>query len=78
MEENRKEIAVEKIKICEDAEKIQSSTEWEDDAQKFKDLQKRWRDVGFTAPNQEKELYMRFRTACDVFFQRAQRILLSR
>jgi Mg2+ and Co2+ transporter CorA len=68
MEENRKEIAVEKIKICEDAEKIQSSTDWEDDAQKFKDLQKRWRDVGFTAPDQEKELYMRFRTACDVFF----------
>ncbi|MCK4983032.1 MAG: DUF349 domain-containing protein, partial [Victivallaceae bacterium] len=68
MEESRKEIALEKIKICEDAEKIQSSTDWEDDARKFKDLQKRWREVGFTAPDQEKELYMRFRAACDVFF----------
>jgi len=68
MEKNRKEIALEKIKICEDAEKIQSSRNWEDDAGNFKDLQKRWREVGFTAPDQEKELYMRFRTACDVFF----------
>jgi len=68
LEENRKEIAVEKIKLCEEAEKIQSSTDWEKDAEKFKDLQKRWREVGFTAPDQEKKLYMRFRAACDVFF----------
>ena len=68
MEKNRENIAVEKIKICEEAEKIQSSTEWESDAKKFKDLQKRWREVGFTAPDQEKKLYLRFREACDVFF----------
>jgi Domain of Unknown Function (DUF349) len=68
LEENRQKIAVEKVKICEEAEKIQSSAEWEDDAKKFKDMQKRWREVGFTAPDQEKELYIRFRAACDVFF----------
>ena len=66
--DNRKEITVEKIKICEKAEEIQSSTEWEKDAQKFKNLQKGWREVGFTTPNQEKKLYLRFRAACDVFF----------
>ena len=67
-ERNREKIAVEKIIICEIAEKIQSSTSWEDNAKKFKDLQKRWREVGFTSPSREKELYIRFRAACDVFF----------
>ena len=69
IEENRHKIAFEKIKICEEAEAIQSSTEWEDSAIKFKELQKKWREVGFTAPDQEKDLYLRFRAACDVFFE---------
>ena len=34
----------------------------------FKDLQKRWREIGFAGPDQEKELYIRFRATCDVFF----------
>jgi hypothetical protein len=68
LEERRQEIAVEKIKICEEAEKIQSSTDWKNGANEFKDLQKRWREIGFTAPDQEKQLYIRFRAACDVFF----------
>ena len=68
LEEKRKLIYVEKIAICEEAEKMQYSTDWENDAQKFKDLQKKWRQAGFTAPEQEKELYLRFRAACDIFF----------
>lgn len=68
LEKNRGKIAAEKIKICEETEKIQSSTDWENDAENFKNLQKRWREVGFTAPDQEKKLYLRFRAACDVFF----------
>lgn len=68
LENKREDIAAEKIKICEEAEKVQSSTDWTEGAQQFKNLQKRWREVGFTAPPQEKELYMRFRAACDVFF----------
>ncbi|MDD5699205.1 MAG: DUF349 domain-containing protein [Victivallaceae bacterium] len=68
LEENRKSIAVEKNKICETAEQIQSSTDWENTAQVFKGLQKRWREIGFTAPEHETPLYLRFRAACDTFF----------
>lgn len=68
LEESRQKIAISKIKLCEEAEALQTATDWENDAQKFKDLQKRWREVGFTAPDQEKKLYIRFRAACDVFF----------
>ena len=68
LEKNREKISREKIKICEEAEKLQSSTNWVEDAEIFKDLQKHWREVGFTAPDQEKKLYLRFRAACDVFF----------
>jgi hypothetical protein len=68
LEEKRNKIAVEKVKICEQAEKIQDSTDWENTAREFKELQKLWRDIGFTAPEKEKELYLRFRASCDVFF----------
>lgn len=68
LEENRKSIFVEKIKICEAAEKIQHSTDWENDARNFKDLQKHWREIGFAGPEQEKQLYIRFRATCDIFF----------
>ena len=68
LEEKREKIAIEKVKICEQAESIQDSTDWEKNAQEFKNLQKLWREVGFTAPEKEKELYLRFRTSCDVFF----------
>ena len=68
LDDKRKKIAVEKVKICEQAESIQDSSDWEKTAQEFKNLQKLWREVGFTAPEKEKELYLRFRAACDIFF----------
>ncbi|MDD5727199.1 MAG: DUF349 domain-containing protein [Victivallales bacterium] len=68
LEDKRRDIALEKVKICEEAEKLRDSTDWEDTAGKFKVLQKAWREVGFAAPDKEKELYLRFRAACDVFF----------
>lgn len=68
LETQREAIAAEKIKICQEAESLQASADWVEGAQQFKDLQKRWREVGFTAPPREKELYLRFRAACDVFF----------
>lgn len=68
LESKREKIAVEKLKICDEAEKIQSSTDWQEGTKQFKALQARWREIGFTAPEQEKQLYIRFRTACDVFF----------
>jgi len=68
LEEKRQKITVGKIKICEEAEQLQSSNDWQDGTRQFKALQARWREIGFTAPEQEKKLYMRFRAACDVFF----------
>ncbi|MFA7184200.1 MAG: DUF349 domain-containing protein [Victivallales bacterium] len=68
LEAKRETITAKKINICEKAENIQSLTDWTAGAQQFKNLQKRWREIGFTAPAREKELYMRFRAACDVFF----------
>ncbi|QSH41225.1 DUF349 domain-containing protein [Lentisphaerota bacterium ZTH] len=68
LSERREEITVQKVKLCERAEAIQESQEWESTANDFKALQKEWRDIGFTHPEQERELYKRFRAACDVFF----------
>ncbi|MDD5598343.1 MAG: DUF349 domain-containing protein, partial [Victivallaceae bacterium] len=68
LDTKREAIAQDKIKICEEAENIQSLTDWTGVAQQFKKLQKRWREVGFTVPVREKELYIRFRAACNVFF----------
>ena len=64
----REEIAQKKNLICEEAELLSKSAEWGDTAEKIKNLQSQWRDVGFCHSHIEKELYQRFRNACDIFF----------
>jgi hypothetical protein len=68
LEGKREQISSDKIRLCEEAEAIQDSTDWEEAADKFKKLQMTWKDVGFTHPEKERELYKRFRAACDTFF----------
>ena len=64
----REETAQKKTLICEEAELLCNSTEWGETADKIKNLQLQWREVGFCHSHIEKELYQRFRNACDIFF----------
>ena len=56
--------------LCEKAEELQNSEEWHKVADSFKELQQKWKE-NIPAPRDiEQELYKRFRSACDTFFNR--------
>jgi hypothetical protein len=62
-----------KVALCERAEAIQDSTDWQQAANELKRLQAEWRDVGAVPKKKSDEVWMRFRTACDRFFDRYKR-----
>lgn len=51
------------------AEKLKASTAWRQTADKLKDLQRQWKEVGSAGTRDEQKLWARFREACDAFFQ---------
>jgi len=59
-----------KIALCERAESLAESTRWIETAETIKKLQADWKEVGPVARGREKELWDRFRAACDRFFTR--------
>lgn len=68
LNKEREENARRKTLICEEAELLCNSTEWGETAEKIKALQAQWKEAGSCHLHVEKELYQRFRSACDIFF----------
>jgi len=62
-----------KVALCERAEAIQDSTAWQETANELKRLQSEWRAVGAVPRKKSDEVWNRFRTACDRFFDRYKR-----
>ena len=69
----KKEISKENLKkklvICETAENIKNSTDWKETTKKLINLQNEWGKIEFTSTKKSKEIWKRFRTACDTFFK---------
>lgn len=59
-----------KVAICEQAEALKDSTEWDATTEAFKKLQEEWKEVGPVPESQREKLYERFKAACDHFFER--------
>ena len=57
-----------KIKICEQAEELKNSTNWESTSKKLIKLQKEWKESPFVPSNQSQPLWKRFKKSCDQFF----------
>jgi hypothetical protein len=62
-----------KVALCERAEAIQDATDWHQTAEELKRLQSQWREVGAVPKKKSDEVWNRFRTACDHFFDRYKR-----
>ncbi len=62
-----------KVALCERAEAIQDSTDWHQVANELKRMQSEWREVGAVPRKKSDEVWKRFRTACDHFFDRYKR-----
>lgn len=56
------------------AEALKESTDWEQTANEFKELQQKWKDIGPVPEKLRNEVYQKFKAACDHFFdqRRAQ------
>jgi Domain of Unknown Function (DUF349) len=59
-----------KAALCEQAEALAASTEWEQAAAGVKKLQADWRTIGPVKKSKADAIWQRFRTACDLFFDR--------
>jgi hypothetical protein len=56
--------------LCEKAETLAESTDWEEAAAGIKQLQVEWRTIGAVKKSRSEAVWQRFRTACDRFFDR--------
>lgn len=60
--------------LCEKAEALAESTEWEKTAGEIRQLQAEWKTIGPVKKSRSEAIWQRFRGACDTFFTRyAQR-----
>ncbi len=76
LNKQREEIAAAKDALCAEAETLQDSTEWNKTGDRFKEMQKQWRELGLAQQGVENKLMKRFRAACDIFFN-ARRVHLD-
>ncbi len=54
--------------LCERAEALRESTDWEATSTELKRLQADWRTIGAVKKSRSDAVWQRFRAACDVFF----------
>ena len=66
--EEVKEALNAKIAIVEKAEALQNSTDWQGTGNTLIKLQEEWENSSFAPAKQSNEIWKRFRTACDTFF----------
>lgn len=59
-----------KEELVAKAEGLKESEDWETAANELKQLQQQWREVGPVPEKVKEEVFSRFKTACDHFFER--------
>lgn len=72
LERRRAEAVARKEALCVEAETHVDSTRWKESADALKALQAAWKEAGPAPRRQDRELYARFRRACDRFFERRE------
>ncbi|GEO04601.1 hypothetical protein AAE02nite_22650 [Adhaeribacter aerolatus] len=61
-----------KTELCEQAEALRDSTDWDETKEKLIQLQKKWKTIGRVPDKYSDKLWQRFRSACNEFFDRKQ------
>lgn len=78
LEEERDAARARKEKLCVEAEALASSTDWGPTASAFRELMRSWKEAGRADRAAEEELWGRFKTAQDGFFQARAQVLHAR
>lgn len=68
MKNNLAENLAAKTKLCELAEALAGSTEWRKTSDELVELQKKWRSIGAVPKKHSDQIWQRFMTACNTFF----------
>lgn len=68
IQEVHNKIADKKQELIQEARQLESSTDWKNTANKLKQLQARWKQLGHSGQRNEQKLWKEFRTSCDAFF----------
>jgi len=67
-----------KAAIVEEAESLAESQDWAKGAARFRELQEAWKNTGPVPRDAARDLFHRFRTACNAFFARRREDLSDR
>jgi hypothetical protein len=59
-----------KLDLCIQAEALKDSSEWKKTTEDFINLQKHWKEIGPVPRKYSENVWKRFRTACDYFFDK--------
>ena len=70
MKESQDENYQKKVELCLQAEVIAERSDWKRATEDLLKLQAEWKEVGYVAKKQSDKLWLRFRQACDKFFER--------
>ncbi len=54
--------------LCDAAEALKDSKEWKEATEKFVQMQKEWKKIGPVSKRASEQVWNRFKTACDYFF----------
>lgn len=69
-DQNRETNLEKKMKLIEEAEALKESTDWNATSNKLKQLQDAWKATGPVPKSKSEEIWTRFRSACDAFFDK--------
>ncbi|GAB3531811.1 DUF349 domain-containing protein [Pontibacter brevis] len=61
-----------KTELCEEAESLKDSTDWNTTKEKLIQLQKKWKTIGRVPDKHSDKIWQRFRSACNEFFDKKQ------
>jgi hypothetical protein len=67
-----------KTELCEQAESLKDSENWDETKETLIQLQKKWKTVGRVPDKYSDKLWQRFRSACNEFFDRKQNQITQR
>ncbi|PVY40687.1 DUF349 domain-containing protein [Pontibacter virosus] len=72
LDEQKMQNLRQKTELCEQAESLKESTDWNTTKEKMIQLQKKWKTIGRVPDKHSDKIWQRFRAACNEFFDRKQ------
>ena len=72
-DQQKLENLAQKEDLCRQAEALIESTDWKETAETYKELQSKWKKIGFIPREKSDMVWKRFRSAADTFFNNREK-----